>query len=242
MAVQILPWRGKIVARRHVPPARVSLLKNCAFELMTRAASIARALVASEQPAILRDARRIKPFIGTSRSAVRPRTTTVPALWPGHKMGAVPHAPRGRGTCKLHPAPTGLRFLKLYRNIHDARLNLRTRLFVGTPHSAFAPHVLRSSRHPSARPDRGHDKWTKPCDLAALQQFAGKHRHDRASRAYPCSRGLSPCVGPRDVQLCLPRMGNHLDHGDSSIWISREGLQHDSGSDRRQFSQSSRGP
>ena len=86
MAAQALSWHSRILVQRHVPSAPVSILKNCAFELMTRAASIARRPAAPEQPAIYRDARRIRPFVGPSPSTMRPRTATVPAWRPEHKV------------------------------------------------------------------------------------------------------------------------------------------------------------
>ena len=38
MAAQVLSWHAKIVVRRHVPSAHVSILKNFVSDLMTRAA------------------------------------------------------------------------------------------------------------------------------------------------------------------------------------------------------------
>ena len=96
VAAQASSWHAKMAVRRHVPPAHVSLLNNLAFELMTWAESIEPAPAAPKQPAICRDARSIRPFVGRSRSAVRPRTTTVPALRPGHKVEAVPGVSVGR--------------------------------------------------------------------------------------------------------------------------------------------------
>ena len=42
MAAWTLSPRAKLVFRRHVPPAHVPVLKNSAFDLMTRSAFIAQ--------------------------------------------------------------------------------------------------------------------------------------------------------------------------------------------------------
>ena len=104
---------ARMAFRRHVPPVHDSKLKNCAFGLMTLAASIARAPAALNQPAIYRNARRIRDFVAPLRSAVRLRTTTAPALRPGHKVGAVVCPLRGRRISNHQPSPTEIRIPSL---------------------------------------------------------------------------------------------------------------------------------
>ncbi len=95
-AVRTLFPRAKTVFRRQVPPDPVPILKNPSFDLITRAAFIAQVPAEPKQSTTRRDARRIGHFVGPLRSAVRPRTTTAPALRPGHKLRAVRCAAPGR--------------------------------------------------------------------------------------------------------------------------------------------------
>ena len=78
--------RAEIVFLRHVPPAQVPVLKNLAFDLMTRSAFIARAPAESAQSAIHRNARRIGKSITPLRSAMGPTTATAPTLGPAHNL------------------------------------------------------------------------------------------------------------------------------------------------------------
>ena len=91
--------RAKLTFRRHVPPATVPVLKNFAFELMTRSAFVPRLPAVPEQSAIHGDARWIWKSAALLRSGVRPNTAITPAPRPGHGVGtALGAAPGHHGT------------------------------------------------------------------------------------------------------------------------------------------------
>ena len=90
MAAWTLSPRAKMVFRRHVPPAHVPVLKNSAFDLMTRSAFVAQVPAEPKQSTTHRDARRIAKPVRPLRSAVRPKTATTPTSGPGHKLSTIP--------------------------------------------------------------------------------------------------------------------------------------------------------
>ena len=98
MAAWTLSPRAKMVFRRHVPPAHVPVLKNSAFDLMTRSAFVAQVPAEPRQFTTHRDARRIAKPVRPLRSTVRPKTVTAPTSGPGHKLGADKGAAPGTET------------------------------------------------------------------------------------------------------------------------------------------------
>ena len=60
MAAWTLSPRAETVLRRHVPPAQVPVLKNSAFDLMTRSAFIAQVPADATTPADC-DSERLRP-------------------------------------------------------------------------------------------------------------------------------------------------------------------------------------
>ena len=57
------PNNSPPASRRHVPPAQVPVLRNSAFDLMTRSAFISQVPTEPKRPTARRDARRIEPFV-----------------------------------------------------------------------------------------------------------------------------------------------------------------------------------
>ena len=88
-----------MVSLRHMPPAKVPVLKNAAFDLMTRSGFTARAPAEPEHWTIHQDTRWIGKTARPLRSTVRPKNATAPALGPGHEV-------RGGSECRASPSPS----------------------------------------------------------------------------------------------------------------------------------------
>ena len=127
--------RANTACRRHVPPATVPKLNSPTFDLMTRSAFVPQESAEPKQITNRPDARRIGKSVGPSRSAVRPKATTTPALRPEHKMGTIGGAtPDHRQTRKRLPpnvdgGPDGRTMSQRFRGVASLTCNaLRTTL------------------------------------------------------------------------------------------------------------------
>ena len=201
MAASKQPRHTSTVFRRHVPPAQVPLLKNSAFDLMTRPAFIPRVPAERKQFRNRRDARRTGNFVRPLRSVARPRTTTAPALGPGHKLGGIREAPRlavvkHRNGCvgdvdgdptvrssmpPYHPPPTVSRGAMAFS--HGASRQLQAR-----------------SRNASGR--WNSELWSAGLDQFVLSQISDNHLRTKVGcllspPCIACTRTQVPSARPR---------------------------------------------
>ena len=108
MAARAVSRHAKTVFRRHVPPAPVPILKNPAFDLITRTALIVQMAAEPKRSSARREARRIGHFVRPLRSAVRSKSTTAPGLRPEHKVADVLRPYRSAGCARSrHGCPAG---------------------------------------------------------------------------------------------------------------------------------------
>ena len=142
--------RAEMAFRRHVPPAQVPVLKNSAFDLMTRSAFIPRAPVEPKQSTNRRDARRTGKSVRPLRPAARPKTSTAPTLGPGHKLSADRGAAPGRHGTRKQVRPRRCR--------RPCRVRRRATKCCAAPQGSRVVERYRSpgiELHPISRPVAG---------------------------------------------------------------------------------------